>query len=50
MKIKKKKNLRGGGWVGVGGGGPIRSWVGGGGGSKVWGRWVMWGMGDVNKE
>ena len=23
---------------------------GGGGGSKVWGRWVMWGMGDVNKK
>ena len=23
---------------------------GGGGGSKVWGRWVMWGMGDVNQE
>ena len=22
----------------------------GGGGSKVWGRWVMWGMGDVNQE
>ena len=21
-----------------------------GGGSKVWGRWVMWGMGDVNQE
>ena len=19
-------------------------------GSKVWGRWVMWGMGDVNQE
>ena len=28
-------------------GGPIRGW---GGGSKVWGRWVMWGMGDVNQE
>ena len=26
----------------------IRGW--GGGGSKVWGRWVMWGMGDVNLE
>ena len=40
MKIQKKK-LRGGGWVGVGGGGlggPIRNWGGGGGGSKVWGR------------
>ena len=23
---------------------------GGGGGSMVWGRWVMWGMGDVNQE
>ena len=23
---------------------------GGGGGSKVWGRWMMWGMGDVDKE
>ena len=32
------------------GGGPIRGWGGGGGGSKVWGRWVMWGMGDVNQE
>ena len=32
-----------------GGEGPIRGW-GGGGGSKVWGRCVMWGMGDVNKE
>ena len=27
--------------------GPIKGWGGGGGGSKVWGRWVMWGMGDV---
>ena len=44
MKIKKKKF---GGRVGPGG--QIRGW-GGGGGSKVWGRWVMWGMGDVNKE
>ena len=30
----------GGGWAG----GPIRGW-GGVGGSKVWERWVMWGMG-----
>ena len=30
--------------------GPNRGWGGGGGGSKVWGRWVMWGMGDVNQE
>ena len=35
---------------GRGGGGPIRGWGGGGGGSKVWGRWVIWGMGDVNQE
>ena len=36
--------------VGVGGGvgGPIRGWDEGG--SNVWGRWVMWGMGDVNQE
>ena len=41
MKIQKK--IEGGGWV--------RGGVGGrGGGSKVWGRWVMWGMGDVNQE
>ena len=33
---------------GGGVGGPIRGW--GGKGSKVWGRWVMWGMGDVNQE
>ena len=33
----------------VGPGGQIMGW-GGGRGSKVWGRWVMWGMGDVNKE
>ena len=47
MKIQKKTFLEGvvGGW---GVGGPIRGW--GGGGSKVWGRWVMWGMGDVNLE
>ena len=29
-------------------GGLIRGWDGAG--SKVWGRWVMWGMGDVNQE
>ena len=51
VKIKQtKKNLRGGERVGVGGGwlggwiGPTRGWGGGGGGSKVWGRWVRWGM------
>ena len=39
------------GWVGVGGGRfPIRGWDGGGRGSKVLGRWVMWGMGDVSQE
>ena len=31
-------------------GGRVRSGVGGGWGSKVLGRWVMWGMGDVNQE
>ena len=36
---------------GGGQGGRVRSGVGvGAGGSKVWGRWVMWGMGDVNQE
>ena len=35
--------------VGVGGG-PFRDWGGGVWGSKVLGRWVMWGMGDVNQE
>ena len=52
MKIQKKKNNLRGGWVRVGGGwgGPIRGWGGGGGGGNFWGRWVMWGMGDVNKE
>ena len=34
---------------GRGSGGPIRGWGGGGGGCKVWGRRVMWGMGDVNQ-
>ena len=43
VKIQKKN--------GQGGraGGPIRG-LGGGEGSKVWGRWVMSGMGDVNQE
>ena len=36
MRIKKKIFFFGGG----GDGGPI----------KVWGRLVMWGMGDVNQE
>ena len=34
----------------LGGGGGVRSGGGVGEGSKVWGRWVMWGMGDVNQE
>ena len=40
VKIQKKKNLGGGGWVGVGGGG-VRSGVGVGEvrGSKVWVSW-----------
>ena len=47
MKIQKKYLGGGGGLTG----GPIRSGVGvGEGGSKVRGRWVMWGMGDVNQE
>ena len=48
--LRKLKKNEGGGGRGRGGGrgGPIRGW--GGGGSKVWGRWVMWGMGDVNQE
>ena len=49
VKIQKKFFLKWGVRDGVGGGGdrgPIRNWVGGGGGSKVWGRWVMWGMGN----
>ena len=50
MKIKKKfvffgGGVRSGGGGGGEGGGGVRC-----GGSKVWGRWVMWGMGDVNKE
>ena len=52
MKIQKK-NLWGGGvgrgrgrgGGGGGGGGSDQGLCGGGGGSKVWGRWVMWGMG-----
>ena len=44
MKIQKKKFFLGGGrrsdqelgWGRMG--------------SKVWGRWEMWGMGDVNQE
>ena len=49
VKIQKT-NLGGG--VGQGGGG--RSGIAGigvgEGGSKVWGRWVMWGIGDVSQE
>ena len=51
MKIQKKKNFGGGG-SGLGWGG-VRSDQGlgwGRWGSMVWGRWVMWDMGDVNQE
>ena len=38
-------------WGGGGWAGGVRSGGGvGEGGSKVLGRWVMWGMGDVNHE
>ena len=48
---KKKKILRGGGGrVGVGGGGSDQGLGWGRWGSMVSGRWVMWGMGDVNQE
>ena len=50
MKIQKKKFEGGGVGRGGGSGGPIRGWGGGGGGGKILGRWVMWGMGDVNQE
>ena len=54
VKIQKKIEVgglgRGRGGVGGVGWGPFRGWGGGGGDSKVWGRWVMWGMGDVNQE
>ena len=49
VKILKKKFFLGGGGERVGPGGLIRGW-GGGGGSKVWGRWMILGMWDVNKE
>ena len=41
-----------GGWVrvGWGSGGSDQGLGWGRLGSKVWGRWVMWGMGDVNQE
>ena len=46
LKIKKKSFFGGGRARG-----GVRSGVGvGEGGSKVWGRWVMWGMEEVNQE
>ena len=47
--------MRGGGCrgrVGVwsGGGGSDQGLGWGSWGSMVWGRWMMWGMGDVNQE
>ena len=54
VKIQKKKIFEGGGFGlgGRGGGWGDRSGVGVGElrGSKVWVRWVMLGMGDVNQE
>ena len=54
VNIQKKKKFSEGGGVGRGtgeaGSGGVRSGVGGGWGSKVWGRWVMWGNGDANQE
>ena len=56
---ENKKKIGGGGGAGVGGSGwgGVRVDVNGEVkllwgrlGSKVWGRWVMWGMGDVNQE
>ena len=42
---KKLRGIgRGRGW------GSDQGLGGGGGGSKVFGRWVMWGMEDVNQE
>ena len=51
MKIQKKNIFFLGG-VGVWQGGGVRSGVGmgEGEGSKVWSRWVMWVMEDVNQE
>ena len=43
----QKKNFDGGVRVG---GGSDQGLGWGRLGSKVWGRWVMWGMGDVNQE
>ena len=47
VKIQKNNFLRGGG---LGGGVQSRVGVGEVRGSKVWVRWVMLGMGDVNQE
>ena len=48
VKIQKKKIEGEEGGSGSGGV-PIRGW-GGGGWVARFGRWVMWGMGDVNQE
>ena len=48
---KFKKNFFFFFFLGGGGSGVVRSGGGvGEGGSKVWGRWVMWRMGDVYHE
>ena len=46
----QKKNFEGGGGQGRGGSGGGSDQGLGRLGSKVWDRWVMWGMGDVNQE
>ena len=51
VKIQKKNFLRGGGRGGGGRGGLDQGFgLGEVRGSKVWVRWVMLGMGDVNQE
>ena len=52
VKIQKKNFFCGGGGVGVGwgSGGSDQGLGWGRWGSMVWGRSVMWGMGDVNQE
>ena len=50
VKIQKKKFEGGGVGRGRGGGGSDQGMGWWRWGSKVWVRWVMWGMGDVNQE
>ena len=46
VRIQKKKIF----FLGGGGGGGSDQGLGWRGHSKVWGRWVMWGMGNVKQE